>query len=448
MTLSATGDSGAEVRVTAIFRDQTEARRKAARQRLLGELGHELAKAQEYEAVFRLIANLMVPALADWAVVDLCGPDGALSRLVAAHGDPRKQRIADRYLERSTRLKADREELQRVIRTGQSLLWADGALEALRAAGRDPETLALVEQLGIRALLRVPLKARGRTLGVLTLAASERAFTGEDLHFAEEVAQRGSLVADNKRLLEQATREATLRKDVVAIVSHDLRNPMHAIRLNARLLEQLLAHHPGGPLPVERLQPIAGAIERAVDRGTRLITDLLDTAQMEAGSFSVQRRPTSLAGVFQAVLELLVPIAREKGVTLQASAPARVVPCDPDRISQALANLVGNAIKFTPPGGRIELFAEEGRGEVRIAVRDSGRGLSAEVLPHVFERFWQAERGRRTGAGLGLSIVKGIVEAHGGRVWAQSRPGEGSTFWISLPAELPGEVGLRAVGPA
>jgi PAS domain S-box-containing protein len=435
LSLSSTGAAEGGAPVTAIFRDESEARHKARQQRLLAELGHELAKSLEYETVFRTIAELTVPALADWAVVDLCQADGEITRLAVAHGDPEKQALARRLHDRSLELPSGSDSVRRVIRTGQPILVEDQALERLRETTRDEESVQLLRQLGTRSYLMVPLQARGRILGVLTLGVSQRPFTAHDLRFAEEIAQRGSLVADNARLFQRATDEARLRQELVAIVSHDLRNPMHAIRLNAQVLERLVSRMDGvTPPPLERLRFIAGSIERAVDQGNRLITDLLDSAKIDSGTFSVARREVSLSGVFQTALETLQPIALEKGIALQLEATARVVPCDPERIAQALSNLIGNAIKFTPSGGRITVFAEESEREVRIGVRDTGRGVPQEALPHVFERYWQAEGAKRAGAGLGLSIVKGIVDAHGGRVWAQSTPGQGSTFWFSLPS--------------
>ena len=435
LSLSSTGTSEGGAPVTAIFRDESEAKHKARQQQLLAELGHELAKSLEYETVFRTIAELTVPALADWAVVDLRQAGGEITRLAVAHGDPEKQALARRLHDRSHELPSGSDSVRRVIRTEQPILVEDHALERLRESTRDEESVQLLRQLGTRSYLMVPLQARGRILGVLTLGVSRRPFTADDLRFAEEIAQRGSLVADNARLFQQATDEARLRQELVAIVSHDLRNPMHAIRLNAQVLERLVSRMDGATAPpLEKLRFIAGSIERAVDQGNRLITDLLDSAKIDSGTFSVVRRAVTLGGVFQTALETLQPIALEKGIALQLDEPtARRVPCDPERIAQALSNLIGNAIKFTPSGGRITVFAQESEREIRIGVRDTGRGVPQEALPHVFERYWQAEGTKRAGAGLGLSIVKGIVDAHGGRVWAESTPGQGSTFWFSLP---------------
>lgn len=441
LTLSSSATAGDGVLLTAIFRDVSEARRKAGQQRLLAELGHELSQSLEYETVFRTIAELLVPTVADWAGVDLRREDGTVTLLTAAHRDPSLQEEVRRFHERSLRLPVGSEGVHRVLRTGQAILVPDHASDRVREMTRDEESATILRRLGTRSFLRVPLQARGRILGVLTLGASERSFSESDLRFAEEIAQRGSLVADNARLFQRATDEARLRQELVAIVSHDLRNPMHAIRLNAQVLERLVQRTAAegrtaaeAALPLERLRHLAASIERAVDQGNRLITDLLDTAKIDSGTFSITRKPASLAAVFQAAVETLQPIAVEKGVSLLLEPTAREVICDPERVAQALSNMVGNAIKFTPSGGRVTLFVEEDAAELRIGVRDTGRGVPVEALPHVFERFWQVKEAGRAGAGLGLSIVKGIADAHGGRVWAESVPGEGSTFWFALPA--------------
>ena len=240
-------------------------------------------------------------------------------------------------------------------------------------------------------------------------------------------------VTDRMRLLaaEQAARaaaEAALlaRDDVLAVVSHDLRNPLAAIKMcTDTLLEQ-----PADP-KAGRLLRIIG---QSVEWGHRIIQDLLDLASIEAGALSVYPERTTVAEVLALARPSLDALAKEHAFEITESPGLLPVIVDANRVAQVLANIVGNAAKFTPAGGTISVRAERnGAGSVRISVRDSGSGIPADDLPHIFDRFWHARAPIMRGAGLGLAIAKGIVEAHGGRLTAESRVGEGSAFAFTIP---------------
>jgi signal transduction histidine kinase len=176
-------------------------------------------------------------------------------------------------------------------------------------------------------------------------------------------------------------------------------------------------------------------VQRAGERMNRLIQDLLDVKRMENGRLAVEARPMDLTVILGEAAEMLRPLAAGASLELQLETPdaSLVVVADPQRIQQVLSNLVGNAIKFTPRGGRITVSGIQCRTEARIAVIDTGPGIAAEQLPHIFGQFWQGSRTDRRGIGLGLSIAKGIVEAHSGRIWVESAPGAGSSFFFTLP---------------
>jgi PAS domain S-box-containing protein len=228
--------------------------------------------------------------------------------------------------------------------------------------------------------------------------------------------------------------EAALRgrEDLLAIVSHDLRNPLGAIITALELLE----HVDEGPDMVARVRRYAQTIGRAAQRMNRLIADLLDLASLERGQLRVEKRLIDAGSVVADTVQMLQPLAAQKEITLEAATPLGQVPIDGDRerIAQVLSNLIGNAIKFTPKGGRIDATAVIDGEVVRVAVADSGIGIAPEQLPHIFDRYWQgATRHARTGVGLGLSIAKGLVEAHGGRIDVRSEIGKGTTVELSVP---------------
>ena len=220
------------------------------------------------------------------------------------------------------------------------------------------------------------------------------------------------------------------RDDILAIVSHDLRNPLGVISMSAAVLESAAAE--------EKRRAQVGIIRRAVAGMNRLIEDLLDVSQITRGGLRINAAPLDPAEICSDARALFEPLLATKSQELRCACVARDAPviADRERVAQVLSNLVGNAHKFTPEGGRIELRAVATPGEVRFSVRDTGPGLSSQDLPHVFDRFWQARRVRRGGVGLGLPITKGIVDAHGGRIWVESSAGVGTTFHFTLPRAI------------
>ncbi|WP_257462734.1 sensor histidine kinase [Archangium lipolyticum] len=234
---------------------------------------------------------------------------------------------------------------------------------------------------------------------------------------------------------EAAEREARnavrTREEVLAVVSHDLKNPLGSISLTVQLLRRLIPEGEVG----ERMRNHTGTIERSVQRMDRLIRDLLDMASLEAGRLKLDLGQYAVDDLVREGLVLLEPLAIQKRIELRTWLPRERcrVSCDRDRLFQVLSNLVGNALKFTPEGGRVTVEVECGEEFVRFCVRDTGPGISAEALPHLFQPFWQAEGTGKKGTGLGLFITRGLVQAHGGSVGVESEEGQGSTFSFTLP---------------
>jgi PAS domain S-box-containing protein len=249
-----------------------------------------------------------------------------------------------------------------------------------------------------------------------------------------DVTDQKNAEAERERLLmleheaRSRAEDATKARDaLLAIVAHDLRNPLHIIMSAA-------AKIPPSP-PDEKGRNYVEFIQRSAREMNRLVSDMLDVSNMESGNFAVQRAPVDLRAVLEEARDSFGMSAQERNITLDydVEADVRSVIADRDRLLQVIGNLLGNAFKFTPEGGRVSLRACGREGRAEIIIGDSGPGIAPENLPHIFERFWRTDRGARAGAGLGLTICKGIIEAHNGHIWAESTVGVGTTFHVSIP---------------
>jgi signal transduction histidine kinase len=240
------------------------------------------------------------------------------------------------------------------------------------------------------------------------------------------------------RLYEEAQQTIDAREEVLKVVSHDLRNPLHTIAMSTQLMLEV-------PMADDKRVKQLTMIRRAGESANRLVQDLLDVAKMEAGRLAVKTKPVEISAILNEAKEMLQPLAAEQSIRLElyVADSLPMVNADAGRLLQVLSNLVGNAIKFTPAGGCITIAAQPAAGQVRISVADTGAGIPAEQLPHIFGRFWQADRSDRRGIGLGLAIAKGIVEAHGGRIWVESTVEKGTTFYFTLGESSKGTAGTR-----
>ncbi|HJP86590.1 MAG TPA: GAF domain-containing sensor histidine kinase [Gemmatimonadaceae bacterium] len=296
----------------------------------------------------------------------------------------------------------------------------------------------LAELADMQTYLAMPLVHAGETLGAITLHFKEAAALGAaDRTFTSLLAQVSATALYRARSfdVEQEKRRraelmAQARAEVLGVVAHDLRNPLSLIVTSTELLEE--------DLEPERRQQILGIAMRAGKQMNRLIEDLLDTAQMQSRKLSLDLEDLSVAGILRQADETFQPRAERRQILLTVILPSDdvFVRADALRVQQVLGNIIGNALKFTPPDGNVTVRTVPGENEVTFHVTDSGPGISPEQLPHLFEQFWQARYDKR-GVGLGLTIAKGITEAHDGRIWCDTALGRGSTFSFTLPRVKP-----------
>jgi PAS domain S-box-containing protein len=253
-------------------------------------------------------------------------------------------------------------------------------------------------------------------------------------------AERERALALEQQLRSHAERATRARDEVMAIVVHDLRNPMNTILTSATIIGYSLEKQAEkgidfNPALAADLKTCVEAIQSSIKTMDRLICDLLDVSRMEAGSFSIQPSDVDIGALLEESLKICESQARAKKITVTADIPAGLPPVngDRDRLDQVLSNLLGNAFKFTPEDGRVIVRARKVDASVQITVEDSGPGIPAADLPHIFDRYWRGDRASRDGAGLGLAICKGIVDAHGGNIWVESALGRGTTFRFNVP---------------
>jgi len=305
------------------------------------------------------------------------------------------------------------------------------SLPDIESLAQGPEHLQALLATGITSFVVVPLLAAGQSCGAIFLGSStpSHVYGNSDLQLAEALADRAAMAIVNARLYRESVEASRLRDQVLSIVAHDLRSPLSTILLRTAALRR------HGPEPERRSQKSEEAIYHAAARMNRLIQDLLDVALMESGRMTIERARLSARELVVAAVEMMRPLAASSALELRVDVEDDVpeVGGDRDRLLQVLENLIGNAIKFTEPGGSIVVRASSGDRGVLFWVTDTGGGIAAEHLPLVFDRFWQATRTARLGAGLGLPIAKGIVEAHGGRIGVESTQGRGTTFWFTIP---------------
>jgi PAS domain S-box-containing protein len=421
---------GEKTLLTVALRDITERKRFEKEQQFLAEVSVVLSASLDSDQTLYSVARLVVQNVADWCAVDVVDEHGNLSRLKVASADPAKAALCA-VLEQ---MPPDRDLphlMRSVVESKRPVLIEHVTPEYIESLTQGPEHLQALLATRLKSFVAVPLLVRGRPLGALFFGSStpSRVYRLDDLRLAEAVADRAAIAIENGRLYRASVHATQLRDQVLGVVAHDLRNPLSTIQMQASLLKR------HGPEPERRSLKPAEVIQRAANRMNRLIQDLLDVALMEAGQLTIERSRLSASWLIVEAVDMQRPLASSSSLELRVEVDPDVpaVWGDRDRLLQVFENLIGNAIKFTKAGGRITAGATSRDDEVVFWVADTGCGIESENLPRVFDRFWQATRAGRQGAGLGLPITKGIVGAHGGRIWVESTAGSGSTFFFTIP---------------
>jgi PAS domain S-box-containing protein len=450
-----------------------EAEAQGQKAAFLAQASIELASSLDYEATLTRVARLAVPFLADWCMVDILD-DQEIHRVAIAHQDAS---LAEVGWELHRRYPADLTQdkgVTRVLRTGESELLPLITDVNLQKVAQDAEHLQLLQQLNLKSVIFVPMLARGRILGAITLMSAEsgRCYETSDLSLVEDLARRAAVAVDNARLYQEtqnaqqiaeqaytaekqaradseAARNAAeaanrIKDEFLATLSHELRTPLNAMLGWIQLLRTR-------KMDADKMGRALETIDRNTRALSKLIEDILDVSRIMTGKLHLAAQPCDLVGVIEAALEAVRPAAEAKTTQICFENSSSVIVWgDANRLQQVVLNLLSNAIKFTPNGGQVAvsvsaISSAEASDNLQlithhyaqIQVKDTGKGISDQFLPHVFERFRQ-ENNTTTrsygGLGLGLALVRYLVELHGGTVRADSLgEGLGSTFTVELP---------------
>ncbi len=406
---------------------------------LLASAGTVLSRSLEPEATLQGIASILVPEVADWCRIDLLDGEGVMHRALTYHSDPERAKYGAELVSK----------LRAAPETRGSMAWV--ALHSQPHLARfdrptdfdpvrDRDLLTFADAIDLKTLYVVPLIARGRTIGALGAlqAESGRPITAEDCALIGEIAQRAALAIDNARLFAEAERAlgdaemANRAKDeFLAMLGHELRNPLAPI---VTALHVMNLRADAGSVEERRI------VERQVAHLSRLVDDLLDVSRITKGKIQLERGLVNMKAVVARAIELTQPALDRRSVPIEQHLMQEpvFVAGDSVRLVQVLCNLLTNAVKFTPRDGRVAIRLTVDGGEAVVAVEDSGKGISPELLPRVFTLFVQGEQPidrRAGGLGLGLAIVKTLVHMHRGSVTAASNGlGQGTTFTVRLPA--------------
>ena len=413
--------ASAALTTASLYEQEAQSRREAERAewdaRFLARASAALASSLDYEQALQTVAALLVPEFADWCTVDIAVDHGGPRRVAAVSAAHAEAPPADARSAAIDQVAFAPDALH-VLRSGEAVL-----------VGTAPDPAG-----SLVSLVRVPLRAGGRVLGVLSFGrpSASEPYTEAELHLAEDVASRAALAVENAHAYAEATRANRLKDEFLATLSHELRTPLNAILGYVRMLRS-------GIIPPGRQPRALEIVDRNASALSQIVEDVLDVSRIVSGKIRLNVQQVDLPRVLQEAIATVQPAADARRIRLSIIIDPRATPIagDPDRLQQVAWNLLSNAVKFTPKGGRVQLVLQRINSHVELVVSDTGIGIGPEFLPYVFDRFRQEDSRyarEHGGLGLGLAITRHIVESHGGRIRVET-PGhdQGTTFRVELP---------------
>lgn len=432
--------------VQALERARLYAAERAARARaeamqerfsFLAETSAVLAASLDLETTINAVTHLVVPRLADWCTVDILEADGKLHQWAVAHRDPSLAAVGQEARQRYPVDVNAPYGIARVTQTGQAELTSVVTEAHLDALTEDPVLRRLLRTINITSYMGVPVIVRGRTLGVITFLATHhsRQYGPEDLALAEEVARRAATAIDNAHLYRESQQALQVRDQFLSVASHELKTPITAMMGFVQLLRRR-AERDGGGDP--RTMRTFNTLMEQGQRLNRLVSALLDFSRLQMGQFSVERRVLDLRDLVKRVSDEIQALHEDHSIVVNLGPQPLLIDGDELRLEQVVQNLMQNAVKYSPLGGIITVTLEKRDAHGCLSVSDRGIGIPKDAQPRLFERFFRAKNAQANqihGLGIGLYVVKEIVEIHDGTIEVESAEGKGSTFTVQLPLQ-------------
>ena len=402
-----------------------EAERRAS---FLSQVSHALAASLDYRTTLNTVARLAVEELCDVCWIDVVEPDRGVDRVAVAYADPELAEVMQTLRRPPAAGQAAADPLNAALAHGSTweVTISDSLIGAF--AFSESQRRSWDRLVGAR-MVAVPFR-HDSTPGIIAVIRRDghRAFETDFRSLLFDLAARVGIAVENCRLYREAREAIEAREEILGVVSHDLRNPLHALRMAVASLQMRREHS-----SVTRLVSV---MDRSIGNMDRLISDLLDVSRLRAGKLTLTPGRCPAGELVEEVVELLRPLASERSIQIHIAGPAGGHPphvmADRRRVIQVLCNLLANAIKFSPTDGAIAVELYETESECCVAISDQGPGIPEADRPHIFDKYWRTQ-GERGGEGLGLAIAKWLIEAQAGHIGVDLIPGGGSRFWFTLP---------------
>ena len=437
----------------ANFRDITQRKHAEERQRLLDEASNALVSSLDHQISLREIAQLIVPAFADYCRIAILDEQQQIKEISVNHIDPQQIALVRELYERYKDRTSSTHGLQRLLQTGKAELISNVSESVLETVRDSPELLGIIKALGLQSYMGTPLMAGDRVIGAITFSSVQlhRHYTHDDLVFGQELARRIALVLENARFNREAQEELAERKqaeeklrqleqrkdEFISIASHELKTPVTSLKGFTNLLQRRLGRQGGDEQTLHYLS----RMNAQLDKLNRLISELLDVSRIQTGKLAFQEEPFDLALLVHETVENLQAGTETHQILVEGTGSVPVYG-DKDRLGQVLINLLTNAIKYSPDADKVIVCVSNDRQVATVSVQDFGIGIAESHQQHIFERFYQViDPAEKTyhGLGIGLYIPSEIVKRHHGRLWVESKKGQGATFYMRLPVALPHE---------